>query len=291
MHSKIEKYYSKIPTSQKMYIQEFEDTHTEKSLVVKGVPWKYLDSGKGRQALLLLHGGFADYSMWIHQIVAFERTYRILAPTCPAWQDAKMGDYSQALRAILAAEKVDKVYMMGYSEGGLIAQCFLRDNPNMIDKVILGHTFYPSVENQYNRYDFNLFRILPPPLTESIFRLLAKPDKEEIQHQSTEWLAWYQGWFRELKSKLTKEGILTHIDLMIDFVRNYTFTPNDLSGWAGKMLITVSADDIVLRYYDGMKRLYPQAETHIFDEGLGAHSVALITPGVFNQRISAFLAA
>lgn len=264
--------------------------HAEKSLVVKGVPWKYLDTGKGKGVLLLLHGGFADYSMWIHQIVEFENAYRIIAPTCPACPDAKMGDYSHALRAILMAEEIEKIHVMGYSEGGLIAQCFLRDHPTQIDKVVLGHTFYPSTESRYYQYDFNLFRIMPAFMTESIFKWLAKPDKEEIQHHSTEWLAWYQAWFRELKSKLTKELILTHIDLMMDFVRNYTFTASDLSGWGGKMLITVSADDIVLRYFEGLKQLYPQAESHMFDGGLGAHSLALITPAVFNQRIGAFLA-
>jgi pimeloyl-ACP methyl ester carboxylesterase len=291
MKFNIEKYYSKIPTSQKVYIQDFERTHAEKSLVVRGVPWQYLDSGGNQQVLLLLHGGFADTSMWIHQITTFEKTYRIIAPTCPAWPDAKMKDYSGALRAILTAEKIENVYLMGYSEGGLIAQCFLRDHPTLINKVMLGHTFYPSPENKYAQYDFNLFRILPATLTESIFKWLAKPDKEEIHHSSTEWLAWYQGWFRELKSKLTKALILTHIDLMMDFVRNYTFNPADLYGWGGKILITVAADDIVLRYFEGMKQLYPQAETHVFEAGLGAHSVALITPAVFNQRIGEFLAA
>jgi pimeloyl-ACP methyl ester carboxylesterase len=291
MKFNIEKYYSKIPATQKVYIQDFERTHAEKILAVKGVPWKYLDTGGGKHVLLMLHGGFADYSMWIHQIVAFEKTYRIIAPTCPPWPDARMRDYSNALQAILDAEGIDKVHMMGYSEGGLIAQCFLRHNPTQIDKVIFGHTFYPSTESRYYQYNFNLFRLLPAPLTEAIFKLLANPDREEIHHESTEWLAWYQGWFRELKSKLTKALILTHIDLMRDFVRNHTFTASDLSGWGGKMLITVSADDIVLRYFVGLKMLYPQAETHVFDGGLGAHSVALITPGVFNQRIGAFLAA
>ncbi|MBN1139697.1 MAG: hypothetical protein JXM73_24200 [Anaerolineae bacterium] len=55
------------------------------------------------------------------------------------------------------------------------------------------------------------------------------------------------------------------------------------------MLITVAEDDIVFKYFDGLRRVYPSAECHIFETGLGAHSLALISPGVFNQRIREFL--
>lgn len=289
MKSRIERFYSKIPESQKKYLEDFEEKHSEKSLEINGVRWQYLDSEEGQEVLLLLHGGYVDYTMWIHQIVEFESTYRVIAPTCPVLPDAKMGEYSAALSKILEVENIAKINMMGYSEGGLIAQCFLRNNPTIVDKVISGHTFYPSRESRYYKYDFGLFRSMPAFLTEMLFKLLAKPDKEEIEHNSTEWLEWYQGWFRELKSKLTKDLIITHIDLMMDFVRNYEFDAGDLSEWAGQMLITVSEDDIVFNYFDGMKQLYPQAEYHMFEKGLGEHSLALITPAVFNQRIAEFL--
>jgi hypothetical protein len=76
---------------------------------------------------------------------------------------------------------------------------------------------------------------------------------------------------------------------MIDFVRNYSFKPDDLEKWDGNLIITVSADDVVFPYFEGMKSLYPMAETHVFEAGLGAHSIALISPDIFNQTIRNFL--
>ncbi len=285
----IKKFYSKIPSVQKEFIENFDESHPQKSLLINGTTWKYFDSEKDKDVLLLLHGGYVYFNMWIHQIVEFENDYRIIAPTCPVLINAKMDEYSNALYTILQTENVHNVNVMGYSEGGLIAQCFLRDHSTMINKIILAHTFYPSDKITYYRYNFTLFRILPSSLTRLLFRLLAKPDKEELHHDSTEWLDWYKGYFKELKSKLTKRIILTHIDLMIDFVRNYKFHPDDLSSWKGKILITVAEDDVILKYFDGLKRLYPNAEYHMFNKGLGAHSLALITPNVFNQRIREFL--
>jgi pimeloyl-ACP methyl ester carboxylesterase len=287
--SRIRRFYSALPRSQQEFIKDFEETHSQKSLRVDGITWKYFDSEKGGEVLLLLHGGYADFDMWIHQIVEFEKNYRIIAPTCPVLPNAKMSKYSNALYAILRAENIHKVHVMGYSEGGLIAQCFLRDRLAMVGKAILAHTFHPSREVSYYRHDFTLFRILPSFLTELIFRALAKPDKEELQHDSTEWLEWYKGYFKELKSRLTKETVITHIDLMIDFVRNHSFQADDLPTWKGKMLITVAEDDIVMKYFDGLKQLYPNAECHVFKKGLGAHSLALISPQIFNRRIREFL--
>ena len=177
----------------------------------------------------MLHGGFTDFSMWIHQIIAFEKDFRVIAPTCPVLPQASMKAYSGGLNRILHSENAYPVFVMGYSEGGLIAQCFLREQASQINKIILAHTFYPSHENKYYKYDFNLFRSLPAPLTEMIFRILAKLDKEELHPTNLNWLAWFKAYFAELKSTLTKEKILSHIDLMIDFSRNYAFHPDDLS--------------------------------------------------------------
>jgi pimeloyl-ACP methyl ester carboxylesterase len=288
-NNRIDRYYRTISSAQKEYVLKFDESHSQKSLQINGVIWNYYDSGAEREVLLLLHGGYVGFDMWIHQIVEFEKDYRIIAPTCPVLPNANMKEYSDGLFAILQAESITCINLMGYSEGGLIAQCFLKYHPEILNKVILAHTFYPSNESTYYRQDFKLFRILPSFLTELLFRKLAKPDKEELQHNSTEWLEWFKCWFNEIKANLTKGKIITNIDLMTDFVRNYNFNPDDLSAWKGRMLITVAEDDVVVKYFDGLKQLYPNAENHMFPKGLGAHSLALITHKVFNQCIKEFL--
>jgi hypothetical protein len=46
---------------------------------------------------------------------------------------------------------------------------------------------------------------------------------------------------------------------------------------------------VTWKYFDGLKRLYLNAEYHMFRKGLGAHSIALISLEIFNQRIREFL--
>jgi hypothetical protein len=121
INTRIRRVYSTIPSSQQKFLNEFEESHSQKSLHMNGITWKYFDSEKGKDALLLLHGGYSDFDMWIHQIVEFEKDYRIIAPTCPILLNATMKVYSDALSTILRAENLLKVNMMGYSKGGLVA--------------------------------------------------------------------------------------------------------------------------------------------------------------------------
>jgi len=282
------RFYAHLPELQLNFVQDFFETHLQKALQIDQTTWRYFDSETEGPVLLLLHGGFADFSMWIHQITAFETGFHVIAPTCPVLVNATVQAYVDGLVSILNAEGVDRLNLMGYSEGGLIAQCFLRAQRRRIDKAILAHTFFPTPDNRYYKSNFNVFRILPAPLTEWLFRSFAQPDKEESEADAV-WKDWYLLYFDSLKARLTKPVILTHIDLMMDFVRHYEFHPDDLKDWDGNLLLTVSADDIVLKYYEGMKSLYPMAETHVFNPGLGAHSIALISPDTFNQRIGEFL--
>jgi len=286
----ISAYYKNLPKVQLAFIQAFYESETQKIINIDGVSWHYYDSQTDGPVLMLLHGGFADFTMWIHQIMAFRSDFRVIAPTCPGLRKATMSVYSNALTAIIKKEKIRHLNLLGYSEGGLIAQCFLREQQALIDKVVLGHTFFPSTENKYYQHNFNLFRRLPAPVTTWLFKKFAQPDKEELEAK-TVWQDWFRAYFKDLKSNLTKPIIITHIDLMMDFVRNYHFHPDDLTSWYGKMLITVASDDIVYKYFEGMKTLYPFAETHVFDEGLGAHSIALISPEFFNRRIREFMEA
>ena len=122
---KIREFYLTILSVQKKFIEDFEESHSQKNLRVNGVTCKYFDSEKGKKVLLLLHGGFAYFDMWIHQIVEFEKDCRIIAPSCPVLPDAKMKEYSNALYTILKAENINKVNVMGYSEGELTVQVFI----------------------------------------------------------------------------------------------------------------------------------------------------------------------
>ena len=68
-----------------------------------------------------------------------------------AWGQSAWADYSGVSRTLqsLSDEEVTAIVdAINGSEGRLMAQVFLRDNPELLEfvsEVILGHTFYPSL--------------------------------------------------------------------------------------------------------------------------------------------------
>ena len=114
-------FYRNLSQEQQSYVQSFRTSYLLKKMIIKGTPWHYYDSENAGPTLLLLHGGFTDFSMWIHQIIAFEKDFRVIAPTCPVLPQATMKTYSGGLNRILHSENAYPVFVMGYSEGGLIA--------------------------------------------------------------------------------------------------------------------------------------------------------------------------
>ena len=77
----------------------------------------------------------------------------------------------------------------------------------------------------------------------------------------------------------------------IDFDQNYCFSPDDLHGWMGHMLIIEAAHDAVFSRGEraALKRLYPWARTHTFT-GSG-HAASLARSSEYVALIAEFLRA
>ncbi len=112
-------------------------------IVVDGVKWKYLITGKGDKVILFLHGMGGAYDLWWQQVAAFENNYKIITYTLPDEVD-NLEDATQGIRAILDKEKVGRFIAVGTSMGGLIAQYLLKIMPEKLEKVVFGNTFTPN---------------------------------------------------------------------------------------------------------------------------------------------------
>jgi pimeloyl-ACP methyl ester carboxylesterase len=93
-----------------------------------GVTIVYSASGSGEPALLFIHGGLAERSFWDAQLRAFSGRHRTLALDLPGHGDSgsdrtKWGlpEFGADVKAVIEAEKVNKVILIGNSLGGPVA--------------------------------------------------------------------------------------------------------------------------------------------------------------------------
>ena len=129
---------------------------------VPGARLAYEVAGEG-EALLLIHGGLADRTMWDDQLGAFSERYRTIRFDMRGFGESTMSPGPFALhedvRAVLAALGETQAHVLGLSLGGRVAIDFALTYPEMVRTLILagsalgGYTFSESTMRQIDEAD------------------------------------------------------------------------------------------------------------------------------------------
>lgn len=112
--------------------------HPYKEIQVEGLRWRYVVGGQGERTLLLLPGCTLVPDTYFILLEALEHDYRVIVPAYAAVQT--MAELVTGAAAILDAEGVERVDVMGSSFGGYVAQCFVRAHAARVDRLILAET-------------------------------------------------------------------------------------------------------------------------------------------------------
>lgn len=108
-----------------------------------------LGSSDSTLPVLLLHGVGLDHRMWDVQADALAVDRRVLrydlighGDTSPRDGELTLYDFRDQVSAVLGAAAVDKVLLVGFSLGGIIAQRFAADFPERVAGLVLVSTVY-----------------------------------------------------------------------------------------------------------------------------------------------------
>ena len=111
----------------------------------------YYEEGTG-EPLVLLHGNGEDLHYFDHQIPYFAEKYRVIALDTRGHGESPRGtapflirQFANDLKDFLDEMGLEKVNLLGFSDGGNIALYFALKNPDRVNKLILnGANLYPS---------------------------------------------------------------------------------------------------------------------------------------------------
>ncbi len=284
MSKPFDDYYADVPADQRERLRAFRAAHTPRHVQVGAVPWEYLAGGSGDQTVLLLVGGLRAADAGFRMASELERDFRVLVPTYPAVP--AMTQLCDGLAALLDAEGVQQVNLLAGSFGGMVAQAFVRAQPQRVRRLVLSTTAVPDA-NAVRRYEQQLAQISPVP--DELVRAGAKVQMLEMVAPPGEELAFWRAYLDELFSeRLGKADVLSTYQCIIDFGMSYRLQPGDLDNWGGKLLLIESDDDAT---FDAAQRaalrgLYPQAQVHTF---MGAgHSPGTTRRSEYTALVHAF---
>jgi len=267
-------------------LESFRRTHPYKEIQVEGRQWRYVVGGQGERTLLLFPGGTLVPDTYFMLLETLEHDYHVIVPAYAAVPT--MAELVTGATAILDAEGVERVDVMGSSFGGYVAQCFVRAHPDRVDRLILAVTGVRHFVSSTPLYLLAQFiKVLPA----SAVRFMMWRLWSTLVTTSSEEQAFWLGLLREILTKqLSKANLVSVTEEIYDFSAHYHFSSGDLAAWPGKILILESDQD---KAYSPAIRaetraVYPQAHVYTFHNA--GHTAIMTDTDEFISAIHKFLA-
>ncbi|MDB5099029.1 MAG: alpha/beta hydrolase fold protein [Cyanobacteria bacterium RYN_339] len=242
--------------------------------------WTYLAAGAGARALVVLPGGLRLAEPAQAIITAFEGDRRVIVPNYPPL--ATLAALADGLAALLDAEGLSNVDVMGSSLGGMLAQVFIQRHPQRVASLILVSTFAPEPRAvaRFKRQKA-LIHLVPGfylrKVMTRVYQSFTTPSPEDK--------AFWDAYMAEaVRSRLTRADFLATQANVLDF--HERFRPAPVSH---RMLILDSDDDPVVApaQQDALIALYPGAR-HVRLHGAG-HTTFMSKPVEAIAALKTFL--
>ncbi|HYD20110.1 MAG TPA: alpha/beta hydrolase [Flavipsychrobacter sp.] len=155
---------------------------TGKYYHLRGINMYAESYGKG-QPLLLIHGNGGSITHFVHQLPYFSQQYKVIVADSRAHgKTADAGDslsyemMADDYAALLDAMKIDSVYVIGWSDGGINALLLAMRHPKKVKKLaITGANLWPDTTAVYHE----VVQMVRPP-----YQSLKSKDTRTAQEQT-----------------------------------------------------------------------------------------------------------
>jgi len=259
-----------------------------REVVVGGVSWRYYRLGAG-SPLLWLTGGLRRAALGFAFLERIAARHTVIAPDYPPVRTA--AEFSAAFDAIRQAEGVGAVALLGQSYGGLLAQVYLAQRPQAVERLILSSTGpadYGRVWLPVEYVSGALARILPErtlkkALAGGLLRVAGLP---EAGHA-----AWQEAIWDVLDRDLSRRDVISHFQVAADWIGRGIVTPAAYRRWAGPVSVLRAANDPTQGQKDipQYERLFGRP-VRVVDMGAMGHAAVLFDAGRYVELLEGELA-
>ena len=283
-----EQLYAGVPEEQKAQLLAFRKRHPYKQIKANRKTWRYIAAGRGQEAVVFLPGAFLPADMWFYQVDALADRYRLLVPDAYALQGLfDLDQVSWLLEEMLESEGFEAATFVGLSAGGGLVQYLLQERPKAVANAILSHCgpiIYDERGARQGQRLLSMARFLPV----SIIRRIILRQTSGKSPADSGWVAFHDAYYQEQAARLDKEMFVSFMKLGLDTRQDFTFKPEVIEAWPGRMLLLTSEDDdFSYPRLEILQDRYPQASTHVFPAG--GHHTYLFFPEAYTVAVERFL--
>ena len=217
--------------------------------VVDGVKVRYQYGGKDGAPVILFFNGLEMQEMWMPYAEKLGKEYRFLIYEYPFYTTKADEQIDFAVK-LLNALSIEKVILIGASDGGVYAQIFAKRYPEFVLTMILMTTL--TVDSDYirdirkERFSTPLYLFLlklVPAKTE--MNLLLKKSTGFLECESEEDQKYGRGFYEVVASDLNYKQRFIHSFKCVYMLRDYPlFEENDFEYLRGKIQVLIPEKDI-----------------------------------------------
>lgn len=217
--------------------------------VVDNVTIRYQYGGKDGAPVILFFNGLEMQEMWMPYAERLGKKYRFLIYEYP-FHTANADEQIDFAAKLLKALSIEKVILIGASDGGVYAQIFAKRHPEAVLTMILTTTltidsdYVRSIQNE--RFSMPLLLLLlklVPAKTE--LNLLLKKSTGFLACESEEDRKYGRGFYEVVASDLNYKRRFMHSFKCVYMLKDYPlFTERDFEYLRGKIQVLIPEKDM-----------------------------------------------
>ena len=254
------------------------------------------ENPKSDKVLVLLIGTIGNSDAFYEIFGTFAEDYSVLTLDYPE----ELEHNSQIADAI--AELIEslglRVWLLGQSLGGFVAQIIAKRHPDIVEGLVLSNT--ASLAKDMSPEAFRFLgdmimsqsinrRIVSVAPVEFIKKKLTAVDPELEASFSPEQKLRSDAFAQLTMDTLTKERLRHSLTMLVDLPKQYGMLPEDFARFEGRVLLFFSPDDTMFsaECRDALVNLMPSP---VVDHSLtGGHLAIFLDPGRYAERVSEFI--
>lgn len=277
--------------------EQFNKTYPLQCKQVNGLTFHYRLGGSGEKVIVLLVGGLGISDAFHNHFISFAKSFTVLTFDYPA-ETCRNSILADGIAELVSTLGFNKVFLVGQSYGGLIAQVITKRHPEKVAGLILSNTGCLDADMDEDakcsmlritkglRKTILLTRLAPVSLLRGVF--LKRIDKQFI-HCTPNEKKYLTDLFQYIFTRLTKRHEYNMCSLMIDLKNEVEISKNDYSYLDKKVLLLLSEDDQT--FGDRVKQaLIKMMPNPVVNTGIsGGHLALLIKIDLYIQAVTHFI--
>ena len=239
--------------------------------VIDNVKVRYQYGGKDGAPVILFFNGLEMQEMWMPYAEKLGKEYRFLIYEYPFHTADADGQIDFAAK-LLKALSIEKVILIGASDGGVYAQIFAKRHPESVLTMILTTTL--TIDSDYVR-DIQKERFSTPMLllllklvpAKAEMKLLLKKSTGFLECESEEDRKYGSGFYETVASDLNYKHRFIHSFQCVYMLKDYPlFKESDFGYLRGKIQVLLPEKDIFKKEdQDRLKDLFRKLDAEILD--------------------------